>query len=120
MSERLCSNLKSKKDIENINFFEKTKFGKKCFPYFFQHFFEIAKRTFIIKGKNLYCIPCVKNNPQIQQNLQHSSRPFKPSYHLNPITKNENSQVFTFNFKRHVYKPFFSRERPCILKLFSE
>ena len=23
--------------------------------YFFQHFFEIAKRTFIIKEKNLYC-----------------------------------------------------------------
>ena len=23
--------------------------------YFFQHFFEIAKRTFIIKGKKLYC-----------------------------------------------------------------
>ena len=54
--------------------------------YFFQHFFEIAKRTFIIKGKHLYCalmckkfVTFHKSNKKIKFyscTFQHSSRPF--------------------------------------------
>ena len=54
--------------------------------YFFQHFFEIAKRTFIIKGKHLYCalmckkfVTFHKSNKKIKFyscTFQHTSRPF--------------------------------------------
>ena len=50
---------------------------KQCFfyikgipSYFFQHFFEIAKRIFIIKENNLYCTLMCKN-------LLHSTNPTK-------------------------------------------